>query len=96
MQVQPPFTMNRAWVQSRLCERDYEAYCRVVSRRQHNEGRLVCHLNGHHCMSTAIIASQRPPLQVEQPFEITPMTRICNVVMFNIEEAISIPPEADE
>ena len=35
-------------------------------------------------------------VQVEQPFEVTPMTRICNVVMFNIEEAISIPPEPHE
>lgn len=30
--------------------------------------------------------------QVEQPFEITPMTRICTVIMLNIEEAIAIPP----
>ena len=30
--------------------------------------------------------------QVEQPFEITPMTRLCNVIMFNLEEAFSQPP----
>ena len=29
--------------------------------------------------------------QVEQPFEITPMTRLCNVVMFNLEESFAPP-----
>lgn len=33
-------------------------------------------------------------VQVEQPFEIVPMTRICNVIMLNIEEAISHPPKS--
>ena len=30
--------------------------------------------------------------QVEQPFEITPMTRLCNVILFNLEEAFAPPP----
>jgi len=32
--------------------------------------------------------------QVEQPFEITPMTRLCNVIMLNLEEALAMPPVA--
>ena len=31
-------------------------------------------------------------VQVEQPFEIVPMTQLCNIVMANLEEAISAPP----
>lgn len=30
--------------------------------------------------------------QVEQPFEITPMTRLCVVIMYNLDEAFSAPP----
>jgi predicted membrane chloride channel (bestrophin family) len=30
--------------------------------------------------------------QVENPFDVLPMTRLCNVVIFNIEEAIALPP----
>lgn len=30
--------------------------------------------------------------QVENPFEVLPMTHLCNVVLFNIEEAIALPP----
>ena len=32
--------------------------------------------------------------QVEQPFEITPMTRLCVVIMFNLEEAFSAFPSS--
>jgi len=31
-------------------------------------------------------------VQVEQPFEIIPMTQLCNIIMANLEEAISAPP----
>ena len=33
--------------------------------------------------------------QVEQPFEITPMTRLCNVIMFNLQEAFAVPPRVE-
>ena len=31
-------------------------------------------------------------VQVEQPFEIVPMTALCNIIMANLQEAISAPP----
>ena len=31
-------------------------------------------------------------VQVEQPFEIIPMTQLCNVIMANLEEAFEPPP----
>ena len=31
--------------------------------------------------------------QVEQPFEIVPMTALCNIIMANLQEAISAPPD---
>ncbi|KAL1527083.1 hypothetical protein AB1Y20_015766 [Prymnesium parvum] len=33
-------------------------------------------------------------VQVEQPFEIVPMTQLCNVVMANLDEAFQPPPKA--
>jgi hypothetical protein len=33
-----------------------------------------------------------PSPQVEQPFEIVPMTALCNIIMANLQEAISAPP----
>ena len=32
-------------------------------------------------------------VQVEQPFEIVPMTALCNIIMANLQEAISAPPD---
>ena len=32
-------------------------------------------------------------VQVEQPFELIPMTRICAIVTANVEEAFSAPPD---
>jgi len=32
-------------------------------------------------------------VQVEQPFEIVPMTQLCNIIMANLEEAIAAPPD---
>ena len=34
-------------------------------------------------------------VQVEQPFEIMPMTQLCNVIMFNLQEAFATPPPAE-
>ena len=34
--------------------------------------------------------------QVEQPFEITPMTRLCNVIMLTISESFAVPPPPEE
>jgi hypothetical protein len=36
-----------------------------------------------------------PPthVQVEQPFEILPMTSLCNIIMMNLEEAFTAPTE---
>jgi len=33
-------------------------------------------------------------VQVEQPFEIVPMTQLCNVIMANVNEAFQPPPDA--
>ena len=33
--------------------------------------------------------------QVEQPFAILPMTQLCNVIMFNLEESFAAPPRED-
>ena len=33
-------------------------------------------------------------MQVEQPFEIVPMTQLCAIIQRNIEESIAIPPPA--
>ena len=33
-------------------------------------------------------------VQVEQPFEIVPMTQLCNVIMANVNEAFEPPPDA--
>ena len=36
-------------------------------------------------------------MQVEQPFEIVPMTSICNLLMRNLEETfIAVPPDGGE
>ena len=36
-------------------------------------------------------------VQVEQPFEIVPMTGLCNVIMSNLEEAFTqVPPPASQ
>ena len=34
-------------------------------------------------------------VQVEQPFEIMPMTQLCNVIMYNLEESFATPPRAE-
>ncbi len=31
-------------------------------------------------------------VQVEQPFEVMPMTQLCAIIMFNLEEAFATPP----
>lgn len=31
-------------------------------------------------------------VQVEQPFEIVPMTQLCNIIQYNLEEAFAMPP----
>lgn len=31
-------------------------------------------------------------VQVEQPFEVMPMTQLCSIIMFNLEEAFATPP----
>ena len=33
--------------------------------------------------------------QAEQPFAILPMTQLCNVIMFNLEESFAAPPRED-
>jgi hypothetical protein len=42
-------------------------------------------------MQVLTTALPSPP-QVEQPFEIVPMTALCNIIMANLQEAISAPP----
>ena len=34
-------------------------------------------------------------VQVEQPFEIVPMTQLCNIIMLNLQEAFALPPKVD-
>ena len=46
-------------------------------------------------LSYIFVGIEEVGAQVEQPFEITPMTRLCNVIMFNLEEAFSVPPAED-
>lgn len=47
-------------------------------------------------VSYIFVGIEEVGVQVEQPFEITPMTRLCNVIMFNLEEAIAVPPPMEE
>ena len=42
--------------------------------------------------SYIFIGIEEVGLQVEQPFEILPMTQLCNVIMSNLEEAFDAPP----
>ena len=43
--------------------------------------------------SYIIVGIEEVGVQVEQPFEIVPMTRICNVIMFNLCEAFQEVPQ---
>jgi len=46
-------------------------------------------------VSYIFVGIEEVGVQVEQPFEITPMTRLCNVIMLNLEEALAMPPPAE-
>ena len=39
------------------------------------------------CVTYIFVGIEEVGVQVEQPFEIVPMTQLCNVIMLNLEEA---------
>ena len=46
--------------------------------------------------SYIFIGIEEVGVQVEQPFEIMPMTQLCSVIMFNLAEAFETPPGFEE
>jgi putative membrane protein len=53
---------------------------------------------GMWCLVTSYIfvGIEEVGAQVEQPFELMPMSRLCNAIMFSLEEAFAVPPDATE
>ena len=44
--------------------------------------------------SYAFVGIDEVGVQVEQPFELVPMTQLCNIIQSSVEEALIPPPAA--